>query len=772
MIAEIIVDVKNKQVNRSFDYIIPSYLENVLEVGYRVKVPFGKLIRTGYVIGIKESTDYSKLKEIIELIDTKRIISEESIEIAKYIAENNFTFYAKALDLMIPKALKVKYKKIARVINKELLPDELKPLFRKNEIILDNLNDDKQKLIYKNLSNNLVLDTKISRERQEKYNYYIHLNEGEYKFKSRKANELYNYLLELNTDILQDELIEDSGYSKLVIKSLEEINAISIYKQEIIEFKDEVYDEYINHDLNNEQLNVFNRLKENEYKTYLLHGVTGSGKTLVYMEWIDKMLKLNKGAIVLVPEISLTPQLTSIFKSRFKSNIAILHSRLSIQDKYNEWKKIINNEVKIVIGARSAIFAPINNLGIIIIDECHEHSYKQDNNPKYSAIEIAKIKASNSKCPLVLGSATPDVIDYYYSLSGEYELLRMPNRANNKPLPDSLIVDMREELNNGNNKTLSRKLQDELIKNYKNKNQSLIFLNRRGYNTFVMCRHCGEIIKCPNCDLSLTYHKNKDILCCHQCGYQTPNLYKCPKCGSSKIKYLGTGTQRIEEEIRNLIPDARIIRIDSDTTKTMADYETYYQDFKSNKADILVGTQMITKGLDFENVTLVGVVNADISMHYPSFDSRMVTFNLIEQASGRAGRANKDGLVIIQTYNPENYVIEASSKHDYEGFFMHEIDYRKLQNLPPFSTLLTIKISSSDCEKCYEEAKIIYNDLINNNTNSIIYKPVENYPFKSNNIFSFIINIQAIDDKVIERIKYIYPTYQNNKDISIDITRN
>ncbi len=774
MIAEVIIDLKNKQVNRSFDYIIPSYLNEIIKIGTRVKVSFGNQTRTGFVINIKDHTDSKReLKEIIDTIDVKRVLNEEFVNIAKYIAENNFAFYATALETMIPTALKIKYQKVVRVIDKSKLNDELKEIFKsRSELIIDNLSLDKRELVYKNIDNeNLLLDTKISKNRNEKYEEIIHFIDNGITPKTPKQRGLYSYLEELNEDIELNSLIEDSGYSKLIIKSLEELGCISIYKREIEDSVSDTKIDYKKVNLNSKQRDVLDKIKLNNYDTYLLHGVTGSGKTEVYMRIIEKCLNLDKGAIMLVPEISLTPQITSLFKARFGNLIAILHSRLSIKDKYDEWKRIINNEVKIVVGARSAIFAPINNLGIIIIDECHESSYKQMNNPKYDAKEIASLRCKHFNAPLLLGSATPDVCDYYYALNGEYKLLVLPDRANGKKLPDAKIVDMREELKSGNNKVFSRELHNEIINTYNKNEQSILFLNRRGYSSFVMCRSCGEAIKCPHCDASLTYHKRTNTLTCHYCGYKINNPSICPNCGSDRIRFVGNGTEKILEEANRILPEARALRVDLDTVSKMSDYEMAYQTFKNHDADILIGTQMITKGLDFEDVTLVGVLNADIALQYPSFDATMTAFNLIEQVSGRCGRAKKDGNIIIQTYSPDNFVIKAASKHDYESFYNFEIERRRLQMLPPFSSMVELMIESKDASIAFEEAKKIVKRFKGLANLSKILGPAEAPLFKKNDIFRFVITIMAVEDVILDEIKKLYPMYQNDKMISLNITR-
>ena len=773
MIAEIIIDVKNKQVNRSFDYIIPTYFNDVIKIGTRVKISFGNTIRMGFVINIKENSDSKReLKEIIDVIDPKRVLNEEFIDIAKYIAENNFAFYASALDAMIPTALKIKYQKIAKVLNKDLLNDELKEIFKnRSELIVDNLPEDKRKIIYKNTSDNLILDTRISKNKNEKYDIMVHLNNDYIEPKTIKQRGLCQYLEEINEDIELDILLSDSGYSKSIIDSLEEKGIISLYKREkeiVVENIDIKPKRVI---LNQSQKEVINSINLNKFDTYLLHGVTGSGKTEVYMKLIEDTIKNDKGAIMLVPEISLTPQITMLFRARFGNKIAILHSRLSISDKYNEWKKIINNDVKIVVGARSAIFAPINNLGIIIIDECHESSYRQTNNPKYDAKEIATLRAKKFNCPLLLGSATPDVCDYYYATNNEYKLLTLKERANGKRLNKALIVDMCEELKSGNNKVFSKKLQEEIIDTYHKHEQSILFLNRRGYSSFVMCRNCGESVKCPHCDASLTYHKRTNYLVCHYCGYKILNPSKCPSCGSDKIRFVGTGTEKILEEVNRILPDAKALRIDLDTVSKMSDYEAAYEAFKNHEADILIGTQMITKGLDFDDVTLVGVLNADIALSYPSFDASMVAFNLIEQVSGRCGRANKDGKIIIQTYSPKNFVIEAAANHNYEKFYNYEIQRRRLQQLPPFSSMIELMIESKDANIGFMEAKKIAKKLNELSKDSKILGPAEAPLFKKNDIFRFVITILAVEDSILEYIKNLYPMYQNDKNITLNITR-
>ena len=771
MIASVIIDILNKQVNRSFDYIIPEHLLCIVKKGYRVKVPFGKSVRLGFVIDIKEETDYSsKLKEIIDVVDVKPILNDEFIDIAKYISDNNFSFYATSLQAMIPQALKIKYQKIAKVINKK---DYLKDIFIKDTINLASLDKDKLKIVYDAYKNNdVILDTVLKKKKDTNFINYISILNEEIEPKSKKGFELKNYLIEIEDEIEESILIDDMGYSKAVIDTLIRLGIAKRTKKEIINELESSYElKDVKIDLNEDQNRAFKSVILNYYNTYLLHGITGSGKTEVYLRLIDEVIKQNKSAIMLVPEISLTPQITNIFKARFKSNVAILHSRLTMNQKYNEWKRIYNNDVKIVIGARSAIFAPLNNLGIIIIDEEHENSYIQSNNPKYNAIEIAKFRAKRHNAPLILGSATPNVCDYYLATNGEYELISMLKRANGKPLPKTDVVDMKEELKSGNKSVISKSLKEELIKTYKKGEQSILFLNRRGYSSFVMCRNCGETVKCPHCDISLTYHARKQTLECHYCGFSMPNVKKCYNCGSDKIRFVGNGTEKIVEEAYKILPEAKILRVDLDSVSKLIDYEDMFFKFKNKEYDILVGTQMISKGLDFPYVSLVGIVNADLALNYPTYDATAIAYNLIEQVSGRAGRKDVLGKVIIQTYNPEHYVIRCAKNHDYETFFKYEIEKRRLSYLPPFSTLINIMVESKDANKAHLEAKKIIASLKEVSTKSIILGPAEDFIFKRNDKYRFNIQIEVVEDSILDKIKEIYPIYQNNKDISISITR-
>ena len=774
MIAGVIVDVLAKQVNRSFDYSIPTHLEGILKVGYRVKVLFGKRLVVGFVVEIKDKTDFKKeLKPIVDIVDVFPPLNEEFIEIAKYIADNNFSYYASSLQTMIPTALKIKYQKIVKVVNRDLLSEDTKQIIgNKQELIIDGRSPLELKYIYQDIEkNNLLLDTKFKKTRNETLVDYVYVLDDSINVISKQGKAVLEYMLEIGEAIEKNVLIEESGFSKGVIKTLIDKGVLGVYQKELLHSLENnfTYDKKVN--LTPMQLKAFQSIKLNEAKTYLIHGVTGSGKTEVYMALIDEVLKLGKTAIMLVPEIALTPQITAIFKARFGDDVEIMHSRLSTFERYSAWKKIINGDVSIVVGARSAIFAPLKNLGIIIIDEEHEKSYIQENNPKYDAKEIASLRSVKHNCPLILGSATPNVCDYYKALNGEYKLISMPNRVNDRELPECIVSDMALELKQGNKSVFSGKLKEELLKCYQNHEQSILFLNRRGYSSFVMCRYCGEVIKCPHCDVSLTYHAYNNSLKCHHCGYEQMNVFNCPNCGSDKIRYVGSGTQKVIEEISNLLPEAKVLRVDLDTTKKKEDYELAFNKFKNHEADILVGTQMIAKGLDFSDVTLVGVVNADLALHYPSYDATMTAYNLIEQVSGRAGRGDKSGKVIIQTYQPKHFVIEAAKKHDYIEFYNKEIGLRKISLMPPFSNVIEIMIVSSDANLAHTEAKNMLYALNKVSKKSVILGPAQGLPFKVADRFRFTIQVKVLEDEVLEEIKKIYPMYQNNKDVDIIISR-
>ncbi|MCU9813734.1 primosomal protein N' [Paraclostridium sp. AKS73] len=468
--------------------------------------------------------------------------------------------------------------------------------------------------------------------------------------------------------------------------------------------------------LNEEQLNTVNIIKsemfEENKKPYMIHGVTGSGKTEVYMEIIEYSLSQGLDSIVLVPEISLTPQTISRFKNKFGDIVGVFHSQLSEGEKHDVYKQIKEGKIRILIGARSALFAPFTSLGVIIIDEFHEGAYKSEKNPKFNSIDVAKYIANKRDVSLVLGSATPSVEEYFNALNGEYKLLEINQRANKKPMPKIEVVDMKEELMVGNKSIFSNKLKVEIQSALNCGNQVILFLNRRGFSNFVSCRKCGYVFTCENCDISLTYHKKNNTGKCHYCGYEKEIPKECPECKSKYIKPFGIGTQKIEEEIKLIFPNINILRLDKDTTSRKGEFENILNDFKNKKADVLIGTQMLSKGLDFENVTLVGILSADMILKFPDFRSSETTFQLITQVAGRAGRSEKEGKVILQTYDTDHYAIRHAIKYDFKGFYEDEIKIRKAFEYSPFNNMISVVISGKDNAKVEKNARKMYSSLV------------------------------------------------------------
>ncbi|MCZ0756071.1 primosomal protein N' [Anoxybacillus sp. J5B_2022] len=719
-IASVIVDVPSRQTDRPFDYEIPAKWEEVLQVGMRVAVPFGTRQLQGFVVDIKTHSEVKTLKPIEAILDVAPVLNEELLRLGQYLTETTLCFAISAYQAMLPAAMKAKYEKEIRLMD-ETYRKQLHPSVQQ-------LFANKTAVLWKEIEHTNVL-SRLQKDIQNGYLEVVyHVKEKGTKkmvkyiacalpkerqneaLESLPANavkqkQLLALLFSAENGLPLKEALEQSGASHAAVKALIEKRMIREYEIETYRdpYEQRRFAKTAPLSLSDEQQQALNAIVEsvraNEHHVFLLYGVTGSGKTEVYMQAIEEVLKRGKEAIVLVPEISLTPQMVERFKGRFGSQVAVLHSGLSIGEKYDEWRKIHRKEVKLVVGARSAIFAPFENLGMIIIDEEHEASYKQEETPRYHARDVAIYRARFHQCPVVLGSATPSLESFARAKKGVYRLLTLKKRMNENGLPAVNIVDMREELRSGNrsmfSRTLFEKLQDRLHKG----EQAVLFLNRRGYSTFVMCRDCGYVIRCPHCDISLTYHRVQQRLKCHYCGYEEPVAHRCPSCESEHIRFFGTGTQKVEEELTKLLPQARVIRMDVDTTSRKGAHERLLSAFGEGKADILLGTQMIAKGLDFPKVTLVGVLTADTMLHLPDFRACEKTFQLLTQVSGRAGRHELPGEVVIQTYTPEHYSIELAARHDYETFYQKEMLARKRHGYPPFYYLTLITVSHQELTK-------------------------------------------------------------------------
>ena len=715
MYADVIIEYGNKAVDTLFTYIIPDNLREKIKIGHRVLVPFNNREIEGFVLDISnEFNSKYELKEISSLCDLEPVLNEEMIILGEKIQKEILCSRISIYQAMLPKALKAKHNtnigiKMNRYITLNISRDEALRYMegcrfaKQKEIISKLLDSDKILLSNVNSSINTLIRNGVIKYIYEEVNRYVSKNSGKYR------------IVKLNS--LQEEVV--------------------------------------------------NSVKLEEYNKYLLWGVTGSGKTEVYMELIDRVLKQGKNAIMLVPEISLTPQIVDRFVTRFGTDIAILHSGLSDYEKYDEYRKIINEKVRIVVGARSAVFAPLKNIGIIIMDEEHSNTYKQDNSPRYHARDVAMMRGEYHNAPVLLGSATPSLESFARAGRGVYKLLTLTKRAGGGELPDVQIVDMKSEIKKGNfilSELLVKKIKEKLANN----EQIILLLNRRGYSSMLTCRDCGNVLKCPNCDISLTYHKSSNTNRCHYCNYSIKNVDKCNVCGSSNIKEYGLGTEKLEEEIVRMF-SARVVRMDMDTTSKKGMHEKIIADFGDHKYDILLGTQMIAKGLDFPLVTLVGVINADSSLNVPDFRSAENTYQLLSQVAGRAGRGNLVGEVIIQSYNPEHYSITYAKKHDYLSFYKEEMSIRKLLNYPPYYYITLVNISSRNYEDGFKEANKIGEYLKRNlDKNTIVLGPSMANVFRINNVYHYQCIIKYKKDLLLNQVlTKLDEIYKSNTKVQI-----
>jgi len=671
--AEVIVDVSARQVNKIFHYLIPSEISDLVVVGSKVSVPFGPRYVEGYVVGFTEISEVEKLKAIKKVIGKEPMLGPDLLELSRWIANKYYCSFIDSLNCIVPTFVQKTKVKLEAIIKLAKNPEEIK----KDIVLLRKKGAFKQAEILELALRNPALSAK-----------QIAVTAG-------TTLATVNSLIKKGLLTLEDRQVYRNPYAEGKFKpsfpllpTVEQAKAL-------------------------EDLTYLQT--RGKSAVALLHGVTGSGKTEIYLQLIQKVLEQDKQVIVLVPEISLTPQMIERFKARFGAQVAVLHSRLSEGERFDEWRKIKENKVNIVVGARSAIFAPFSNLGLVIIDEEHESTYKQEDNPKYHAREVAIKRAGLVGALVLLGTATPSIESYYKATQGEYKLITLKERVENRPLPTVIVKDLREELSEGHKSIFSRTLIEKIKDRLAKQEQIILFLNRRGFSTFVMCRECGLVLKCPACSIPLTYHANDNSLKCHYCDFNTKSPKICPKCSSRYIKFFGIGTQKIEEEFKNSFPSVHVVRMDVDTTGRKGSHERILDSFKQEEAQVLIGTQMIAKGLDFPNVTLVGVITSDTSLNLPDFRSAERTFQLITQVAGRAGRDIKPGEVVIQTYNPEHYSIMAASEQDYLGFYLQEIKLREQLLYPPFSSLIRLVISHPDEEIAINQANllgVIYRNII------------------------------------------------------------
>ncbi|MDO5724776.1 MAG: primosomal protein N' [Tissierellia bacterium] len=732
MYVDLLINRNVLSLDRLFTYKVPENLTKDIEIGKRVSINFSNSLTYGLVLNIRETIEDKdfKIKEIINILDYRPIIDKELIKLGLWMKEFYLLTYAKAFEPIISRDIKdiyylflkgKKYLTIDSVETKDFI-DKL--LNKSSDEIINILKDNSLKEKIDELENLGYIDLKTTsvKNTHKIYDYKIEiLMDRELAFAKLARNatrqiQTLEILYSEDIELKYNELKKEYGIDISLLKNLEAKGILKLTK--LRDFRDVFLDTpktYPKHKLNEEQTNAYEKIKASDEKLFLLHGVTGSGKTEVYLQLIEDILKEDKNALVLVPEISLTPQMVERFRGRFGKIIGVIHSGLSKSEKSDELERIRLGQVRIVIGARSAIFAPIKDLGIIIIDEEHDNSYKMSENLKYNVIDIAKYRVNCAKnAKLVLGSATPNLGDYYRSQQGEYQLLELKNRAMNTLMPKVNIVDMRRELKAGNNSIFSYDLLSAMKTALIKGEQIILFLNRRGYSNFVSCRACGHIVKCDKCDVSMVYHKDTKTMECHYCGKTIGEYNKCPVCGSSLIKYFGIGTQQIEQITKEFFPDFKIARMDRDTTRVKYGHKKILDSFKNKEIDILIGTQMIAKGLDFANVSLVGVMAADTSINMPFYNSAEESFQLITQVAGRAGRSDKRGDVIVQTYNPEHYSLLFAKNHDYEGFYLNELEIRKQFKYPPITQLITIYISGKNEQKVIDTSKRMFMHIYKN----------------------------------------------------------
>lgn len=723
MYASVLVEYTNKAVDKTFTYEVPDRLIDKVKVGMKVIVPFNKRNINGFVIelGVKKPLEY-EIKEIKEIVDENLVLNEELMALGKYLTSKTLCSQIVAYQTMLPSSLKIKDKKHD---------------YNKYQVYIT-----------------------LQRSREDVKDYID-------KHKRSKVQ------VKILGDLLENEKVLKNNYARESVKTLLDCNLIKEIKEQVYRLSGEKEVSRENIKLTLEQERAIKEVDLNREDVYLLYGVTGSGKTEVYMQLMDKVIKMGKTALMLVPEITLTTQMISRLYARFGSEVAIFHSGLSDGEKYDEYLKIYRGEVNIVVGTRSAIFTPLNNLGIIILDEEHSETFKQDSNPRYHALDMAVFRGKYNNIPVVLGSATPSLETMARALKGVYKLIEMPYRIGKAVLPYVSLVDMTKEVRKKNS-VISASLDAKIKERLNKKEQIILLLNRRGFSTIVTCQSCGYTYKCPYCDITLTYHKTTNNLRCHYCGYTKIKDKVCPECHEEALNYLGLGTERLEVSLQEKYPQARIVRMDVDTTANKGAHAKIINDFKEHKYDILLGTQMISKGLDFPNVTLVGVINADSSLNIPDFRSGERTFQLLNQTAGRAGRSDKVGEVIIQTFNPDNNYLNYVVENSYMNFYKYEMHFRKQLKYPPYYFLVSILIKSREYEVASSEAVKVVNYLKSNlDKETLVYGPTTAAVFKLNNIYRFQIMIKyRFDSKLMGVLKYLDEVYAVNSKVSYEVDIN
>lgn len=743
MLAKILINTSVNTLNKVYDYLVPEELENDVEIGKRVQVSFGrgKNLEEGIIVKLENEYEQPKykLKEIESILDDVSYVDDNRLKLAKYIAYVYFCNVYDALKLMLPPGTKSKNSSKSLDTRKD------------KKVILIKSNDE----IMQDIESNVI--------------------------KSAKQIQLLSFLMYTDNVLISD-IVDGLSISRSVITTAKKngyIDIIEVDKENdfLKELKVERTSALTPTDEQKEVIDGISRfIFDEEYKQCLIHGVTGSGKTEVYLQLIERVLVQGRKAIVLVPEISLTYQTVERFVARFGNDIAILHSKMTIAQRKEEYKRIKMGKVNIVIGARSAIFAPLDNIGLVIIDEEHDTSYYSQTKPKYSTKDIAAYICKEAGAVLVLGSATPEISTYNKAINGNVELFEMKNRAANAKLPEVEIVNLKDDRIMGNTSSISLKLKAAIQENIDNKEQTMLFLNKRGYNSYLTCKECGYVFNCPNCDVAMTYHKSNNLLLCHYCSHVEKNVHICPKCGSEDISSYNLGTEKLEEELRECFPNISVLRMDADTTVARDSQQKILDEFKNSRVDVLIGTQMISKGHDMPNVTLVGIIGTDALLAMNDFSASERAFSNIYQVSGRAGRSTKPGRVLIQTSDTDNYILEAVKHNDYLEFFNKEIEYRKTFGYPPFIDILLFEISGKNLQDVKDDAEKMYNILNYNNQNEYrVFSPKSPFIQKLNNRFRVNVMVKAkLNTRIYSQIYGKIKIFNTKKirDTSLSITKN
>ncbi len=794
--ASVVIDVVAKNINQTFTYLIPDYLDQINLLGYRVIVPFGKRKLMGFVVSISsKKINYNQfnLKKIETTLGKAPILNQEMIDLSEYLSKKLFSSQIQVIKAMLPAAFKVKYLKELKIV-KPVSPNFKKEIFfDKKEIVYypNNYNQSQKKVIKKFIrEGKIAKKTKIKEDLHLKtlpvYNCILSKIQLKKIFKDKKRSKQQRKLIQFflsdhKGSYTKKEIEEIIGVSSAVLKRAVKKGWISVKNKRLLRNPENNLPSFKKTKplkLNPVQQKIFNQIErpinENKKDTFLLEGVTGSGKTEVYLQLIQKTILLGKSVILLVPEITLTSQILNRVRSRFGSNVALMHSGLSNGEKLDEWEKIKKYKIPIIVGTRSAIFAPLDNLGLIIIDEEQDDSYKQENNPRYHARDVALWRSNYNQSVVLLGSATPSLESRARAQKNVFKFLKLPYRAvKGSELPEIRVIDMKKAWQDPQSyMDFSPQLINNLKLTYNKNEQTILLLNRRGFSSFLMCRNCGYVPRCPNCNLSLTIHINSHTLKCHYCGYQRLIPRICPKCQSKEIRYVGTGTEKVERELKNIFPFLRISRLDQDSINKKGSLGRILSNFSAQKYDLLLGTQMVAKGFDFPNVTLVGIINADTSLNIPSYRAEEKTFQLLTQVSGRSGRAKKRGKVIIQTYNPNNYAIRLAAKQDYEKFFRLEMRYRHIGEYSPYFYIIQIVVSGLNQFVTSQSIKKVFSFIKNKvGKKTIILGPTVRAIAKFNKRYFFQIILKyKYDPQLPTAIRELQKNFSKNFPKSLYLT--